>query len=144
MINFLDNWGDLINPFRKKELTPKKVSNKETVDTLVAESEMADYAKLTFEGLFEKEEKRKSTVDELVKRKMLHPISGVWIDFAKGNKQTMVCIIKKLHVLGHFRWHSTLNSFEIQAVCQNSFGVEVSIHHIRKIKWDDIKLDFIT
>ena len=81
---------------------------------------------------------------ELVKNKMRHPVSGHWTDCAKGNKQTLVCILKKLNILCHFHSEIKMNCYEIQAVCQNSFGVKISISHISKIKWDDIILDFIT
>ena len=144
MINLLPTFGELINHWINKKLNQKQVSIVETKNTTVAESDIEDYAKLTFESLFEKVEKRQETANKLVAKKMIHPISGHWIDFAKGNKQTLVCIIKKLHILGHFKAHVKLNSYEIQAVCQNSFGVYVSVHHIKKIKWDDIILDFIT
>ena len=89
---------------------------------------------LHFEDIFERPEYYDYITTVFIERKLLDPETGRWIDFNRGYKSVMISYLKYIHDLGFLKNNRKLNNREMQAICLNSFGVEISIDHIKHYK----------
>lgn len=97
---------------------------------------------LRFEDIFFNEEGYKYVLNILIQKKFISPVSHVWMDLSSGNKKLMVVILKKLQYLGYYNLNKSLSSKQIQAICLNSWQVNIAIDTIKHIKHTDIIIGY--
>ena len=88
---------------------------------------------LKFEDIFKTPEHLDYITSIFIERKLINPETGRWMDFGKGYKTVMIGYLKYFHDLGFLKNNQKLNHRQIQAVCLNSFGVEIGIDLIKHI-----------
>ncbi|HRZ75746.1 MAG TPA: hypothetical protein P5248_00145 [Bacteroidales bacterium] len=67
----------------------------------------------------------------------------LWKDHTKGNKSFMVALMKHLHQKGYYRDDKLPSNSQIIAICESSFGWNVSIDTVKKTKPDSHDFSFI-
>ena len=83
-----------------------------------------------------------SIMDLLADKKKVDGQTHKWSDESKGNKKVLIVILKQLELKGYFNIKRKLTAAEIQAICRNTFGHEVSIDLIKKTAHDDYNIGF--
>jgi len=79
----------------------------------------------------------------LIDQKLISEETHFWVDFSKANKKLIVVLIKLLQVQGYYKDHKMLSSQQIHDIALNTFGVDITTDYIRKIKFDDMILNYI-
>ena len=83
-----------------------------------------------------------SIMDLLADKKKVDGQTHKWSDESKGNKKVLIVILKQLELKGYFNIKRKLTAAEIQAICRNTFGHEVSIDLIKKTAHDYYNIGF--
>jgi len=81
-------------------------------------------------------------IDILIARKLLSPLS-IWVDDVGGHKGLLVVIIKYVHSQGFYKGYIMPRSKEIQEICHNDFGIDLSMSTIQHKHYDSIPIDYI-
>lgn len=95
------------------------------------------------ESFFESISKYKTIMELLVTKNLVYPNTYIWKDEEKGNKAYLVGIIKDFHGKKYYKDNQRPTGEQIKLICKNTFGLEVSIHTIKRAKADNFNLDFI-
>ncbi len=95
------------------------------------------------ETLFESISKYKTIMELLVSKKYVSPHTYVWMDDTKGNKGYLAALVKDLHGKGYYKDKKRPSNEQIKKICKESFGWEVGIDTIKKVKAKNFDFKFI-
>lgn len=121
--------------FKKKEKHIQKPAVKKKVKRKTGALQLID--------IFDCEKKYRFIIDLLVTKGMLSSVTPLWIDEEKGSKGVLVALLKRLYVTGYYKENSKLTNKQIMDICWNTFGVDISIDHIKHTKSKDIIFNYI-
>lgn len=95
------------------------------------------------EDFFENISSYKSIMEILVKEGKVQANTYYWIDLSGGYKGFLTSLIKNLHVKNYYKGKRCPSNEEILSICQNTFGIEVSIDTTKRAKVDNFDFSFI-
>ena len=98
---------------------------------------------LTLSDIFDEISKYKTIMEILVNQKLIHSGTYIWKDETKGNKGYLASLIKNLHGKQYFKGNAKPTSKQIELICKNTFGWNVSDGTIKHTKPDDFDFSFI-
>ena len=132
----------LVDSFRR-EFYQKRVTDKTRKTSMPDRPYDPGYSELTYQDLFISEDHYQFMKELCARRKTCHPITGLWIDFGIGYKRELIGFVKNLHKKGYFKPQININNQLLQKVFINSFGVKISIDHIKHIHAEDVIINYI-
>jgi len=95
------------------------------------------------ELLFDSISKYKAVLEILVSKGFIQPNTYIWKDVKKGNKAFLAALLKDLHGKMYYKENVRLTSWQIQAICKNTFGWEIGIDTIKHAKANNFDFEFI-
>jgi hypothetical protein len=93
--------------------------------------------------IFDCDKKYRYIIELLVQRGMISSVSNLWIDEGKGSKGVVVALLKYFYVQGYYKQNTKLTNKQIKDICWNTFGIKISIDHIKHTKSNDIIINYI-
>lgn len=98
---------------------------------------------LKLEMYFESISKYKKIMEVLVKKGLIQEHTYLWKDEGKSNKKLLASLLKHLHSQGYYKNNKRIKNSEIVEVALNSFGWEISIDLVKKVKGSDFPYSYI-
>jgi hypothetical protein len=98
---------------------------------------------LNLADLFDDVSKFKKVMELLVLEGLVHQNTYLWISHKGGYKGLLVGVIKKLQAQGYYRDNRMPTPEQIREISKNTFGVEVSVHTIKRAGIHDLYTKFI-
>lgn len=107
--------------------------NKEFAPQL-SEKETDQEKLLTLDKVFESISKYKFIMELLANNEFIQPNTYIWKDEKRSNKATLISVLKILHKQGFYKNNKELKHYEIKDIALNTFGIGISISHIKQHK----------
>jgi len=94
-------------------------------------------------SLFQDVSKYKKIMNILADKSLIEHNTELWKDEGKGSKGYLVSLIKNLHLKQYFKEDKKPSNEQIKVICKNTFGIEISIETIKRIRENSFDFQFI-